>query len=433
MGQLKLFLFFHYYRFYNEFEQKACLGRGGFGVVFESTNKMDDCSYAIKRITLNNSDRAREKVMREVKALAKLEHSGIVRYYQAWFENPPPGWQEEKDRHSRDIMPSCTPTPMYSSEGAQSQSFTSTKNHSPKSDSSLRDPLDPFNRNSLLNYNPLRPFGGIGDCSLNTKSGVSKSQNQKKGSSGGFVPNSFFHESSNSYSFLISGNTYPKNENADSFSIEFINSDSESNWDQNSSNNAKQSNMSLNRYDSDTSNRVRFDLGDRTEDSLDIVFEDSGCAEKNSDDIFFDNMEEASGNIDNAEESSWIEQEGIRNRYNKPRTQYPLSSVLKEVSSESPNSSSQIVSSSSPNRPSSSDLEPNENKNKSTPVPKLYLYIQMQLCRRESLKDWLNANTLSRDRKQLVDIFDQILCAVDYIHDCGLMHRDLKVRISYCR
>ncbi len=48
--------------------------------MFEVTNQMDDCSYAIKRITLNDSQRARDKVMREVRALAKLEHSGIVRY-----------------------------------------------------------------------------------------------------------------------------------------------------------------------------------------------------------------------------------------------------------------------------------------------------------------------------------------------------------------
>ena len=389
---------------------------------------MDDCNYAIKRITLNNSDRAREKVMREVKALAKLDHSGIVRYYQAWFENPPPGWQEEKDRYAKDIMPSCTPTPMYSSDGAQSQSFTPSKNYSSKSESSLRDPLDPFTKNSLLHHNPLNPFGGFGDASFNTKSEVNKSQNQKKGSSGGFVPN--VQDSSDSYSFGISRNTHTKNVDPNSFSVEFRNSDSESNWDVNSSSNAKQSNVPFNRYDSNVSNRVRFDLGDRTNDSLDIVFEDSGCAEKNSDDIFFDNMEEASGSIVNAQESSWswIEREGIRNRHNQSITRHPHF-ALNEMSSESQNSSSQIVSNSSQNRQSASDLEPNENKNKSNPVPKLYLYIQMQLCRRESLKDWLNENTLSRDRKQLVDIFDQILCAVDYIHECGLMHRDLKVCI----
>lgn len=41
---------------------------------------------------------AREKVMREVKALAKLEHQGIIRYFNAWQESPPQGWQEDMDK-----------------------------------------------------------------------------------------------------------------------------------------------------------------------------------------------------------------------------------------------------------------------------------------------------------------------------------------------
>lgn len=60
--------------------------KGGFGIVFESKNKIDDCSYAVKRIRLPARKGAREKVLREVKALAKLDHQHIVRwdFYLNW-------------------------------------------------------------------------------------------------------------------------------------------------------------------------------------------------------------------------------------------------------------------------------------------------------------------------------------------------------------
>ena len=41
-------------RYESDFEQLACLGKGGFGVVFKAKNKLDDYDYAIKRITLHN-------------------------------------------------------------------------------------------------------------------------------------------------------------------------------------------------------------------------------------------------------------------------------------------------------------------------------------------------------------------------------------------
>ena len=54
-------------RYLTDFEPIQCLGRGGFGVVFEVRNRLDDCHYAVKRIQLPNTEAARQKVMREVK------------------------------------------------------------------------------------------------------------------------------------------------------------------------------------------------------------------------------------------------------------------------------------------------------------------------------------------------------------------------------
>jgi translation initiation factor 2-alpha kinase 3 len=84
-------------QYLREFEPIQCLGRGGFGVVFEARKKIDDRNYAVKRIALPSSEKSRDRVMREVKALAKLDHKNIVRYFNAWIENPPMGWLEKSD------------------------------------------------------------------------------------------------------------------------------------------------------------------------------------------------------------------------------------------------------------------------------------------------------------------------------------------------
>ena len=87
------------------------MGKGGFGVVFKAKKKIDDCEYAIKRIYLPQCEEAKEKMMREVKALAALDHPGIVRYFHAWWESPPQGWQMKTD--TTQLLKDIPNTPAY--------------------------------------------------------------------------------------------------------------------------------------------------------------------------------------------------------------------------------------------------------------------------------------------------------------------------------
>lgn len=84
-----LFPFVCQSRFVNEFEELSALGKGGFGQVMLAENRLDGRKYAIKRVGLNLKNQTSttlQKFLREVKILALLDHSNIVRYYQAWLE-----------------------------------------------------------------------------------------------------------------------------------------------------------------------------------------------------------------------------------------------------------------------------------------------------------------------------------------------------------
>ncbi|EDV20817.1 uncharacterized protein TRIADDRAFT_60719 [Trichoplax adhaerens] len=81
----------------SEFELKEKLGRGGYGVVYKAKKKFDDQDYALKIVRLPDRDEKREKVLREVKLLAKLDHIGTVRYYNAWVEESSSSWSKNSD------------------------------------------------------------------------------------------------------------------------------------------------------------------------------------------------------------------------------------------------------------------------------------------------------------------------------------------------
>lgn len=384
--------------------------------------------------------------MREVKALAKLEHQGIVRYFQAWFESPPPGWQEERDQDYKELSSLSTPT-AYTTTGVtmnHGQQKTVEFSNQPTPTIKRNTSSELFENIAPYRNNPLMPFGGIQDLML--ESDTSQKPDFKKGSSSGFVPSldpDFQnHENTDSSGIVFlkdfTSDSRSKN-NEDSFEIDFRAVDLS---DENSDSIIRGQRVGPKRlpFTKYSSRNCQMNRGDTTNDSLDIVFEHDGEALKQKD-------------CDKSEDNFSIVFQGDSNDnliLSRSLDSKPNSSLMRQRSydvitiwessefrSKAPNSQkghsrSKSASAAASQRPKDLNFSTQGSRvqNTTTPTPKLYLYIQMQLCRRESLKDWLNANTLNRSRMELLDTFDQIVGAVEYVHDCGLMHRDLKVGFS---
>ncbi|XP_077865533.1 eukaryotic translation initiation factor 2-alpha kinase 3-like [Saccoglossus kowalevskii] len=303
-------------RYHEDFEQLYCLGKGGFGTVFEARNKLDDNTYAIKRISLPDREEARQKVMREVKALAKLEHHNIVRYFQAWLESPPVEW---KDYHNCAI-----PT--------------------------------------VDDKNDIAPFGG-GEEALSNYINVNSA-----GESEGFLPMMVpddDKEESGSWSVDYHGyhDEHHQINVEKSFSLDFRDDDFDTN-------DSASKALPFKNYVKEES------------DSFNVIFEDSGCGDKMSE---------------------------------RTNTNSAHSSSLSRVVSEKLDL----------NQTTAEEHDQQENE-ESADGHKLYLYIQMQLCQKESLKDWLQTHNGPRDHQQVLYIFEQTISAVQYVHECAMIHRDLK-------
>ena len=83
--------------YHSTFEERGILGRGGFGRVYHTYNILDQREYAVKKIPLSprlsrryhdGGHKELAHILREVQALARLDHCNVVRYHATWLEAP---------------------------------------------------------------------------------------------------------------------------------------------------------------------------------------------------------------------------------------------------------------------------------------------------------------------------------------------------------
>jgi len=341
-------------RFLSDFQPVQCLGRGGFGVVFECKNKYDDIHYAVKRITMPSSEENRGKVKREVKLHAKLDHKNVVRYYSTWEETPPVGWQEENDSWWADMeLGSIAPT---SDPSITDISFSFS-----------RDPDIQQNQTkpTISNHNPLNPFRGF--------------------STSGFSENPTFSKASDNSFAIDFEHSCDNNVPAEEHSNKKVNEkatkkdDSSSSDDEDGSGNESDDEHSDNDVIEESTGGIVFEHTGKS-DAVSLDMSGNGSDDENSDD-----NEEFKVNLGDT----------------------------------SPNSCVEALDWDTKSKQKSSDRTLKTVKQKS------FMYIVMQLCLKETLRDWLRLNTV-RDKNKIYNIFSQICSGVEYVHSQNLVHRDLK-------
>jgi translation initiation factor 2-alpha kinase 4 len=68
------------------------------------------------------------------------------------------------------------------------------------------------------------------------------------------------------------------------------------------------------------------------------------------------------------------------------------------------------------------DIGESGQKSIETPVAR-FMFIQMELCEKQTLKDAIDSKSLLKDHKRITRLFREVVEGLAYLHDSGIIHR----------
>ncbi|XP_042211166.1 eukaryotic translation initiation factor 2-alpha kinase 1-like isoform X2 [Homarus americanus] len=359
-------------RYTREFVEWEVLGRGGFGVVVKVQHMLDGCFYAIKIIPMEDDDS--QTALREGKALALLNHPNIVRYYSTWAQlYVLPSHLNLIDQHSEKLRRKPRRPASIITKPRVNRIFTT---------SNIK--IEELSSNAECDDAVEETSGEI------SSRGQRKSQRKLTHRAQATKAFNIIHEESTEMNYNIS-----VDERMDNNSRETLHCN---NLQQNSSKLMK--NLGI-------SSKESWNAKSSSDESIIFCDNLSSNAESKNEKILMPYKYSSSSSSENLVSASLDSEKSA-----------VLSSVSDDQRSVMPYSSHRMEV-----------LEHNNQR-------QLTIFIQMELCG-ESLRDWLqyrndnytpsaNGRQSPVDRKKYLDLFKQMLLAVQCIHSANIIHRDVK-------
>ncbi|GMG53832.1 unnamed protein product [Aspergillus oryzae var. brunneus] len=165
----------HLSRYATEFAEVKVLGRGSFGEVYHVKNHIDGQPYAVKKIPISQrrleqlqdgNENQLESIMKEIRTLARLEHTNVVRYYGAWVEQAHVSGYVRTRHEAVGVESENTQSALAGPESTDSESFGVVFEYSQASAGDIEDDEDtesiPRDFDAFTN-SQVSTFGGTDD------------------------------------------------------------------------------------------------------------------------------------------------------------------------------------------------------------------------------------------------------------------------------
>ena len=434
---------------YKDFE---FIGKGGFGVVFKATNKIDESQCAIKVMKINldlKEENEDLKVTQEIKTMLKFKKKNIVRYKTCWFEfnkktvkkkrkramsleqrNPPSndfkedflekGEKKIKKRLSKHLK---TPLERISSISKElklaeaNQNDNIQKNNKKRKLSMIWDSDEEESDADSLGANKNYAIKEEGDdkyINLDDEENEAENDDQKSNEI-----NDIEEKEENSNESDNNNDSDNDNEND--------NDDEEKNDIDDSNNNENEDNIINNKrkrnIDMSSNSNSNLNVKNNKDDNNEKGYEDDNLENKNC------YNESSSKNVDNTNSENYI-------NIDKDSENNSIFEEEKKKEKEELNIKNKNLNEDSfIDEDDEDDLKNNsidglgvskQKKNKKKKKYPIYFFIQMEYCSGCPMNYYLSHRAAVPSKKLTTYMLYQMCKAVKHIHDGNIIHRDLK-------